>query len=264
MNKTELDVRFDLAAAVVREASEHGMRYFRDGVELKISSKGVQDVVSNADREMEEIIKTRLSESFPGDSFFGEESGRKDAAGSASGTWVVDPIDGTDCFIAGIPVWCVSVAYVKDGNVEIGVIYDPNADELFAARRGGGATLNGKPLRPRTASSLGDGVVSIGYSTRRPPEQTITVLGRLLTNQGMFQRNGSGALALAYVAAGRYIGFYEVHINAWDCLAGIVLVHESGGWTNDFLAGNGLYEGNALVAAVPGMEPAMRRISGLD
>ncbi|MCG8509127.1 MAG: inositol monophosphatase [Rhodospirillales bacterium] len=263
MNKNGLDARFELATTIVREASDHGMRYFRGGMELDISSKGVQDVVSNADREMEEIIKARLSEAFPEDGFFGEESGRSDITGPGSGTWVVDPIDGTDCFIAGIPVWCVSIAYVLNGNVEIGVIYDPNAGEMFAARRGGGAMLNGETLRPRTASSLGDGVVSIGYSTRRPPEQTMTVLDRLLANHGMFQRNGSGALALAYVAAGRYIGFFEAHINAWDCLAGIALIRESGGWTNDFLSGNGLYEGNALVAAVPGLEPAMREISGL-
>jgi myo-inositol-1(or 4)-monophosphatase len=264
VNDKDLGARFELAEKVAREASEHGMRYFRDGHELKISAKGVQDVVSNADREMEEIIRTRISAAFPEDNFFGEESGRSDVDGSAFGTWVVDPIDGTDCFVAGIPVWCVSIAYVVDGDVEFGVIFDPNSSEMFSARRGGGATLNGKPIRSRSVSGFGDGVVSMGYSTRRPPKLTVDALDRLLSRQGMFQRNGSGALAMAYVAAGRYIGYYEAHINSWDCLAGIVLVRESGGWTNDFLAGNGLYEGNLLVAAGPGLEAAMREVAGLD
>ena len=211
------------------------------------------------DREVEELIRARLADSFPDDGFLGEEAGG--APGEA--TWVVDPIDGTACFVAGIPVWCVSIAFVVGREIEIGVVYDPNADELFAARRGGGAWLDGTPLSPAPATSLADGTTGIGYSLRRPGQATLDVLAPLLAADGMFQRNGSGALMLAYVAAGRLIGYFEAHINSWDCLAGLALVREAGGWTSDYLTGDALASGNPLAAAAPGLAAEMQRLTGL-
>lgn len=263
MNEEELGVRFRAAQKLAREAAELGLKLFRNIHELTIVNKGVQDVVSNADKEIEALLRTRMAEQFPADGFFGEETGPAGGADPAKGIWVVDPVDGTDNFIRGIPGWTISIAFLIGREAEIGVIYDPVHDEMFAARRGHGATLNGVPLAPKRVTRFRDGLVGVGYSLRRPPQNTVEVFRRLLEEQGMYQRGGSGALMLAYVAAGRYIGFFEAHINAWDCLAGIALIRESGGWTNDFLAGDGLFKGNVLVAAGPGMDEAMRRITGL-
>jgi myo-inositol-1(or 4)-monophosphatase len=149
------------------------------------------------------------------------------------------------------------------GEIEFGVIYDPNVGELFAARRGHGATMNGAPMRPSTATSFAEGTVGIGYSLRVEASQVVQAIDRLLAEGGMFQRNGSGALSLAYVAAGRLIGYYEAHLNSWDCLAALAMIREVGGWTSDFLAGDGLSRGNAIAAAPPGLAGAMQRLSGL-
>lgn len=263
MKAKEIDARLRAAKRIAREAGRLGARLFADGASLQVTSKGVQNVVSNADREIEALVRARLAAEFPGDAFLGEESGRGDGADPAAGVWVVDPIDGTDAFVRGMAGWCVSIAFVVGRAIEFGVLCDPINREIYLARRGGGATLNGVPLAPKPVAGFGEGIVGMGYSLRRPPAPTLAVFERLLAEQGMFQRTASGALMLAHVATGRYIGYYEAHINAWDCLAGIALVRESGGWTNDFLAGDGLYQGNALAAAVPGLEAAMRRITGL-
>ncbi|MBL6946662.1 MAG: inositol monophosphatase [Rhodospirillales bacterium] len=262
-NEDGIGVRFQTATEVIREAGAKGLHHFRNREGIEVMSKGVQDVVSNADRELEAFIRSSLETAFPGDAFFGEESGRGDGDLN-NGIWVVDPIDGTDCFVNSIPVWCVSIAFLVGKEVEIGLIYDPNADELFAARRGHGATVNGVPIRASQATSFRDGLLSMGYSMRRPYRGTIDILERFLAEDAMFQRNGSGALALAYVAAGRYIAYYEAHINSWDCLAAIGLIREAGGWTNDFLDGDGLFSGNVIAASAPGLEGPMRRVCRLD
>ena len=156
------------------------------------------------------------------------EGGAAEGDRDASGLWVVDPIDGTSNFINRVPLWCVSIAYVRQGRIEVGVIYDPNADELFAARRGQGAFCGEARISCSAADSLTQGTVGIGYSTRTPVAPAVDGIRRLLEAGGMYQRNGSGALMLAYVGAGRLLGYLEAHINAWDCLAGILLVEEAG------------------------------------
>lgn len=268
MPTATLDARLQTACDIAREAGALALDYFRDLGSLTIERKGVQDEVSEADRAVEELIRQRLAENFPGEGILGEEGG---LAGSAvasmqgpEGLWVVDPIDGTACFVVGIPVWCVSIAWVVEGQPTIGVIYDPNADEIFAARHGGGAVLNGKPLQLNDSGLLTDGSVGVGYSTRRPPEDTLRFLEPLLAAGGMFQRNGSGALMLAYVAAGRLLGYYEPHINSWDCLAAICVVNEAGGWTNDFLADDGLTAGNPIAAAAPGVTDEIKSFAGFE
>ncbi len=263
MNDLEIHTRFFAAQAIAREGGQLALKLFRNRDALTVETTGVHDRVSEADFEVEALIRDRLAALYPDDGFLGEESGAKESSGDASGVWVVDPIDGTDCFVNGIPVWCVSIAYLVGNEVEIGVIYDPNADELFATRRGHGASLNGAPICASAARSLEDGIVGIGYSPRTDRQPAVAAIDRLLSAGGMYQRNGSGALMLAYVAAGRLIGYYEAHINAWDCLAGIALVREVGGWTNDFLADEGLRRGNLIVAAPPGLEEALRRVAGL-
>src|SRR5271157_590358 len=130
-------------------------------------------------------------------------------------------------------------------------------DELFAARRGGGAWLNGAPMSPSSVSSLANASVEVGWNSRAGPDQYVALLRRVASTGASPSRTGSGALALAYVAAGRRDGFVEHHINAWDCLAGILLVTEAGGYVDDFLRGDGLTKGNPLVACAPGVKDAL-------
>ncbi|MCS6779111.1 MAG: inositol monophosphatase [Geminicoccaceae bacterium] len=251
------ELRLAAACAVARQAGALALRHFRARDRLVVERKGLQDLVSAADREVEATIRDRLAHLFPEDGFLGEEGGR--ATGTA-GTWVVDPIDGTWCFLSGIASWCVSLAWVRDGRIELGVIYDPCADELFAARAGGGATLDGRPIRVADATSLAEGTVSVGFSHRSRPEEVAPVFGRLLAAGGMYHRHGSGALGLAWTACGRLIGYIEPHMNSWDALAGLLLVAEAGGRVNDFLAGDGLVAGNRVVAVAPGIAHAIAEL----
>ncbi len=264
MDASNLNGRCLAAEAAAREAGGLALDYFRNLADLAVESKGTQDVVSRADREVEDLIRERLTAQFPDDGILGEERGLTEGGAADGGVWVVDPIDGTACFVAGIPAWCISIAYVVGRKIELGVIYDPCHDELYVARRGAGATVNGEPLSVSGAASLAEGVVGVGYSGRTTPAPVIDFMAPLLAARGMYFRNGSGALMLAYVAAGRLIGYYEAHINSWDCLAGIALVHEAGGWANDFLAGDGLMKGNYIIAAAPGVAADIRRCAGLN
>ena len=215
-------------------------------------------MVSQADRETEELIRRRIKENFPGDAFLGEESGA-DQLDSHTGIWVVDPIDGTQPFVSGMPNWCVCIAFVVGSTIEIGCIFDPISSELFLARRGFGATLNGKSIRCHPGRTVQDGVVSVGYSMRVKPSTVLHILRQLLENGGKFHRNGSAALSLCYVACGRLLGFIEPHLNSWDCLAALVIISEAGGKHNDFLQGGGLLKGNCVVAGPAPIYEALLR-----
>lgn len=253
-----MEQRYAFAQDLARDAGRLAYDYYTRRAELAIESKGLQDVVSIADKKVEELIRSRLTERFPNDAFLGEETGVSGEVAPGQAVWVVDPIDGTACFLTGMPTWCVSIALVRDGEIEIGVIYDPNVDELYAARRGAGAYLNGVRQPVPAAKSLQDGMFGTGFSHRSPPGDILPFLSALLNQGGMFLRNGSGALMLAYVAVGRLIGYFEPHINSWDCLAGLLLVREAGGWTSDFLADDGLHRGNLVAAAAPDLAAQLR------
>tara|TARA_B100000579_G_scaffold233992_1_gene191799 strand:+ start:1805 stop:2797 length:993 start_codon:yes stop_codon:yes gene_type:complete len=250
--------RFQSAKVLVRDAGLYAMQWFRTNKNLQIEKKGPQDWVSTADREVEKMIRKELEELFPEDGFLGEESKTRNL--DAEGIWVVDPIDGTNCFLNGISSWCVSIAYVLRNKIEIGVIYSPCSDELFAAHRGNGATLNGQPMIPSKANGLNEGIVGLGYSPKSSIEATQKAFDYLLKNGGVYHEIGSCALMTAYVAAGRYIGIYEYKINSWDCLAGLCMVQETGGWTNDFLADDGLISGNPIIASSPKTREAMQKL----
>lgn len=255
MTELSMDARYELAQAVARRAGRKALEMFRDRDRLVIESKGLQDMVSAADREVELMIRAQVHAAFPDDGFLGEEGGGERP--DARHVWVIDPIDGTACFVNGMHAWCLSIGVLCDGKPVIGAVYDPNSDELFHALDGRGAHVNSTRLQASPAASLKDGVLGVGFSHRVPVAAFIPFLARTLERGGMFIRNGSGALMLAYVAAGRLIGYYEPHINAWDCLAGIVLVREAGGIVNDFLADDGLAKGNPILAAGPRLYAAL-------
>lgn len=251
---TDLDARQSFAVDIVQQAGRLA-RSMREGLP-PIDAKSAIDFCTEADREVEKLIRAEVAERF-GDSFIGEEFGGD--AGDA--VWLVDPIDGTASYIHGTPRWCVSMGFLLNGVIEIGAIYAPVLDELFVARRGRGATLNGQPIR---VSGLGHGaapVVETGWSERRPLEAYLEVLRQLTAVRYEFRRIGSGALGLADVACGRSDGYVELHINAWDVLAGLLLVTEAGGWINDFLAADGLAKGNPVLACTPEIAPTLKAIA---
>jgi len=246
--------RFELACETAREAGALALDYFNDFTNLTVHSKGVQDMASEADVNTEALIRKAITARFPQDNFLGEESCDSFVANPDAGTWIVDPIDGTQPFVNGIRSWCIAICYVEGTQIRLGVIFDPSADELFATQEGHGATLNGRPIESSKASSLQDGMVSVGFSNRVKPEDTLDPLNRLIRAQGMYHRNGSGALSLAYVAAGRLIGYFEPHMNSWDFTAGALMVREAGGTTNNCLADEAsILKGSMVIAACAGV-----------
>jgi myo-inositol-1(or 4)-monophosphatase len=244
----ELAARFAAAEGLAREAGALALA-LRSGPEAAfgVESKSVLDYATEADRAVERLVIERLGARF-GDGVLGEEYGAQQE--SVDRLWVVDPVDGTFNFMHGMPVWCISLAFLLRGEIEIGIIYNPETDEMFAARRGRGAFLNGVRLGVSAARHAAP-LIEIGHSNRRPVAQYLDLIGRIFAAGCEFRRFGSGALGLASVAAGRTDGYLELHINSWDVLAGMLLVREAGGWTNDFLAGEGLLRGNPIVACTP-------------
>ncbi len=239
--------RFDVALELVRDAGALAQSYFHKRGSLNITAKGLQDFVSQADLECELLIKSALSKTFPNDAFLGEETGAT-AFAPGQGIWVVDPIDGTQPFISGLSAWCISIAYVTDRTLHFGIVYAPERDELFTGGIGIPATLSGIPISGHPSKSLSEGILGIGYSPRLDTSQFIPLLAALLQSGATFYREGSGALALCYVAAGRLNGYIEQHINSWDCLGAIAVLRAAGLQTNDFLAGDGLSKGGHLIA----------------
>lgn len=253
MSCTALMERYELARSVAREAGRQALAMFLRREELVIESKGLQDMVSAADQQTEAFIRAQVQARFEADGFLGEEGGLD--RGDADYLWVIDPIDGTACFVNGMHAWCLSIGVLHQGRPVIGVVYDPNSDEMFHAALGQGAFVNSKSMQVHAAGSVSEGVLGVGFSHRVPVSAFVPFLDRVLSAGGMFIRNGSGALMLSYVAAGRLIGYYEPHINAWDCLAAIVLLQEAGGEVNDFLADGGLQRGNPIIACGPALYP---------
>jgi myo-inositol-1(or 4)-monophosphatase len=256
----DLDNRLLVAEAVVREAGRVAAEHFARRELLRIDRKGAQDLVSEADRACEDLIVAGLARVFPGDGFLGEERGSRNS--DAAAVWVIDPIDGTHNFLTGVPFWCVSVGLVAAGELVLGIIYHPLAAELYSARKGGGAFLNGQPIKVSGETVLIHARICAGFSYRRPVAEHAQAIGAVLTAGCEYLRLGSGALGLAYTAAGRVDAYWERHMNAWDAAAGLILVREAGGWTNDFLAGDGLMAGGEVLAATPGLvEPLQRLIA---
>jgi myo-inositol-1(or 4)-monophosphatase len=258
-----LAARFQAAQAIAREAGELALRYRAAPDTLDIALKGPQDFVTEADRALERLIAERLRASFPGDAILGEEYGASRPLNEASVIWAVDPIDGTANFAAGRPDWCVSVGALVGGSPTIGVIHQPVIGDLYAARAGQGATRNGAPIAVSNCRSLAESTVCFEYSVGTDIDAYLALLEPHLRAGGEYRRNGSAAVSLAQIAAGVLDGFVELHLNLYDVLAGIVLVREAGGWTNDFVRLDALQEPHLMIAAAPGIRDDLLQTCGL-
>jgi myo-inositol-1(or 4)-monophosphatase len=248
---TALAARHDFAIELAREAGALAATLHRSlGV---LESKHPMDYATKADHAVEALIRKRIGERF-GDPVIGEEDG----GSPADLVWVVDPIDGTVNYIHGSPRWCVSIALVEGGDIASGVINAPEENRLFTARRGHGAFLNGTPAQVSKLRHGASPVVELGWSSRRPIASYGALIQQLIADGIEFRRLGSGALGVADTAVGLNDGYIELHINAWDVLAGLLLVREAGGWTNDFLADNGLVSGNPVIVCTPEITARVR------
>ena len=259
MSEECLDARFAFAADLIDEAGALALGFFGHRETLHITSKGRQDMASEADVDTERLIRKRLAEHFPDDAFLGEETGRGEVE-DAQGIWVVDPIDGTQPFVHGLTSWCVSIAYVRDGAVEMGFVNAPARDELFVGRRGEGATLNGAPITVSDATRVDEGILGIGYSPRIGAADIVPVSDSVLQDGAMFYRDGSGTLDLCYVACGRLIGYVEPHIQAWDSLAAVAILEAAGGRVSDMLSDGAMWDGAPIVASTPALYPILARL----
>ncbi|HEX8557093.1 MAG TPA: inositol monophosphatase family protein [Pyrinomonadaceae bacterium] len=202
------------------------------GRALQVSNKGDIDLVTEADLAAERLIVERIRSYHPRHAVLTEESGDVEEAGGrdAEYKWIIDPLDGTTNYAHGYPVFCVSIALEREGRVVLGVVYDPTRDELFAAERGGGATLNGRAMRVSETDELNRALVCTGfpYDVRERGDFARHFRAFIMRAQSV-RRDGAAALDLAYVAAGRFEGFYEEGLRPWDVAAGVLLVEESGG-----------------------------------
>lgn len=260
-----ITARYAAAQTIAAKAGRLAHRYFVQRNVLAVEMKGTQDFVSHADRAVEALIRAEVEREFPGDAFLGEETATT-FAGADDHLWVVDPIDGTHNFLRGARYYCVSIAYVASGRREIGVVCDPEHDELFHARRGHGSWClrrgSEERLHVSDCAALSSAFVCLGHHDRHPEPRYI-VLRRALMDHGAAMRNmGAGALQLAHVAAGRYDAFIELSLNAWDALAGLLLVEEAGGYVAPFPGPEGMRKPAPVLACAPGISQPLVKLVG--
>jgi len=213
-----------------RKAGRALVKDFREVENLQVSMKGAGDFVSRADTNAEQIIKSELMNARPTYGWLAEEGGG-DEGKDPTRRWIVDPLDGTTNFLHGLPHWAVSIALEHKGQVVSGVIFDPAKDEMFFAEKGEGAWMNESRLRVSGRARMIEAIFATGvpFGGRSDLPQTLQDLARLMPACAGVRRWGSAALDMAYVAAGRYDGFWERRLNAWDLAAGVVIVREAGG-----------------------------------
>lgn len=221
-------------ADIAREAGGLLMEFFRRRV--KIEYKGDADLVTEADRNSEALIRERIRKLWPSHDILGEEQGLIDTGSEYR--WYVDPLDGTTNFAHSYPVFCVSMALEHKGKRIAGVVYDPTRDEMFAAALGGGATLNGEPIHVSKTAKLVESLVATGFpSHKRHQNPNIYFYHQITLRTHGVRRAGSAALDLCYVACGRFDGFWEFNLNPWDTAAGVLIAEEAGGKVTDFSGG---------------------------
>ena len=227
----------DIAIEAAKEAGKFLKKNLGKVRDIQLKEGQEKNLVTEIDKRSEEIIIRIIKRHFQNHDILAEESG-KDPSSRSDYRWIIDPLDGTTNFTHGFPVFCVSIAVEYRGEIIVGVIYDPNFDELFIAERGKGAYLNKKRIAVSSINSLNKSLLVTGfpYNIVENPNHAIDHFINFLMKAQAVRRMGSAAIDLAYVAAGRYDGFWEVALNPWDMAAGVLLVTEAGGTITDFHA----------------------------
>lgn len=239
----------NVMTAAAQKAARGLVRDLGELEHLQVSRKGPADFVSKADRKAESVLQRELTKARPAYGLLMEESGTV-VGTDTSNRWVIDPLDGTTNFLHGIPHFCISIALERDGDPFAGVIYSPIHDEMFVAEKGLGAFMNGRRLRVSARRRIDDAIFATGIPFKGIPDHDLFMrqLEAVMAISAGVRRFGSAALDLAYVAAGRYDGYWENGLNPWDVAAGIVLVREAGGFVSDISGGNRMLAGGGIVA----------------
>lgn len=239
----------NVMAAAARKAGRGLIRDFGEVENLQVSQKGPSDFVSTADLKAERILRQELEKARPGYGFLMEES--EPVEGDGRHRWIVDPLDGTLNFLHGIPHFAISIALERDGEIIAGVIYEPLRDEEYWAEKGGGAFLTDRRLRVSSRRNLGEAVIATGmpFHGKAGHKDYLKTLEIVMGETAGVRRFGSAALDLAYVAAGRYDGFWEFNLKPWDIAAGILLVREAGGYVTDPEGGHDILKSGNVLAA---------------
>ena len=236
------------------KASRRMMRDFGEVENLQVSRKGAADFVSQADLKAEQIIKAELAAARPDWNMLMEESGKTEGADKDAPCWIVDPIDGTTNFLHGIPHFAISIAVMEQGKITAGAVFDPVRDEFFHAEQGIGAYLNGRRIRVAGRRRMDEalfatGIPFLGRGDEAEDPAYAAGMMRVARASSGVRRFGAAALDMAWVAAGRYDGFWERGLNIWDIAAGFILVREAGGFVSDFAARDRALESGDVVTA---------------
>ncbi|MCW1932160.1 inositol monophosphatase family protein [Pararhodobacter zhoushanensis] len=240
----------NLMIKAARKAGRSLVKDFREVENLQVSSKGPGDFVSKADREAERIIKEELMDGRPNYGWLGEETG-EDEGTDPTRRWIVDPLDGTTNFLHGLPHWAISIALEHKGEIVAGLVFDAAKDEMFYTEKGLGAYMNDTRLRVSGRRSMIECIFATGvpFGGRPALPATLQDLARLMPVCAGVRRWGAAALDLAYVAAGRYDGFWERGLKPWDIAAGSLLVREAGGFIGPIRDGQDPIESGNMIAA---------------
>lgn len=240
---------YNVMERAARKAARGLVHDFGEVEHLQVSVKGPADFVSTADLQAERTLKQELSRARPDYGFLMEEGGA--TPGDGRHRWIVDPLDGTTNFLHGIPHFAISIALEREAELVAGVIYDPLRDEMFYAEKGVGAFVNDRRLRVSARQSLSDAVISTGIPFRERGDHPyyLKLLGAVMGQTAGVRRMGSASLDFAYVAAGRYDGFFEMGLSPWDIAAGVVLVREAGGYVSEIGGGRDILASGDVVAA---------------
>ena len=241
--------RLQLAVELARRAG--GLLLDGYGRATQVRHKGAVDLVTEYDLKAEQLLVEGIRSVYPADAILSEEGGGQEGEGVR---WLVDPLDGTTNFAHGLPIFSVSIACVRAKELLLGVIYDPTREELFHTLAGGGAFLNEAPIRVSAATTLDESLLVTGfpYDIRTNPDNNLSYFNALAVRARAVRRLGSAALDLAYVAAGRFDGYWELRLNPWDWAAGVLLVREAGGRATTFGENEKGLDGDPTLVATNG------------
>lgn len=239
----------NLMIKAARKAGRSLVKDFREVENLQVSAKGPADFVTKADREAERIIKEELRGARPSYGWVGEETGTEEGE-DPTRRWIVDPLDGTTNFLHGLPHWAVSIALEHKGEIVSGVVFDAAKDEMYFAEKGLGAFMNETRLRVSGRRNLMESIFATGipFGGRGALPATLQDFARLMPQCAGVRRFGAASLDLAYVASGRFDGFWERGLKIWDCAAGLILVKEAGGFVGPIREGQDMLESGSLIA----------------
>ena len=251
-----------LVEATARQTGKFLLREWPRLKRSDVRSKSANQLVSYVDEQAEALIREALMQAWPGAAFLGEEKGA--VAGQDAARWIVDPLDGTTNYVHGIPGFCVSIALEVDGRPQIGAVYDPVHDQLYSAQRGKGANCNGVPIAVSQTAPLSEALLATGFPFHdyHALAQYLELLGHFMRHTQGIRRIGAAALDLAFVASGRFEGFFEYGLKPWDVAAGILLVEEAGGKVCDFSGhhARGFLEGGEMVATNGAVHAEMQEV----